>query len=187
MKKVLLAIAVSFISVAGFSQYRQAGSELSIGLEGGLPIGSLKDGYNAIYGATAKYAYNFDESIAVTLQSGYNRFNGKSQTYSLVGLSGTLKIPAVNYIPVKAGARFSMGQFYAEPQLGIGFFSQSGESESHFVYAGNIGVMVTQNFDISLKYEGFSGKDFDLSTGNESNKNFGFLGLRLAYTFPLGK
>lgn len=61
-----------------------------------------------------------------------------------------------------------------------------GDHKANFMYAGNVGVMVSPNFDISFKYEGFSVKQYDLS-GNSSNKNLGFLGLRLAYTFPLGK
>ncbi|PZP49353.1 MAG: hypothetical protein DI598_08025 [Pseudopedobacter saltans] len=186
MKKVLLAMAVSFISIAGFSQERQAGSELSIGLEGGLPLNGWKVNdeigkfSNFGVGATAKYAYNFDESIAATLQSGYIYFFGKN-------LQGTGVKVKTSQIPVKAGIRFSMGKFYAEPQLGVSFLHQSlsapvtefdgiSGSTSAFTYAGNIGVMASQNFDISLRYEGFS-----------KDGNAGFLGLRLAYTFPLGK
>lgn len=181
MKKIILSLAVSFISLAGFSQeYRQPGSELSIGAEGALPVSDLKKNSNVGFGATVKYAYNFDESIAATLQSGYIYFPGKSIAGGKVNMS---------QIPLKAGVRFSMGQFYAEPQLGVGFWHESfkgsdGEStvsgsgnESGFTYAGNIGVMVSQNFDISARYEGMK----------KDGANISFIGLRLAYTFPLGK
>lgn len=182
MKKVILSLAVSFISLAGFSQYRQAGSELSIGVEGALPVSDLKNATNIGFGATAKYAYNFDESVAVTLQSGYIYFPGKDLGGGKVNLS---------QIPLKAGVRFSMGQFYAEPQLGVGFWHGSAKATNNgedgdvsfsnntsgFTYAGNIGVMVSPSFDIGVRYEGMS----------KDGGNFNFIGLRLAYTFPLGK
>jgi len=177
MKKIMLSLAVSFISLAGFSQYRQPGSELSIGVDGALPVGNLKDVSNVGFGATVKYAYNFDESIAATLQSGYIYFPGKDL--------GDLK-ENMSQIPLKAGVRFSMGQFYAEPQLGMAFWHGStksgGESlgsgnTSGFTYAGNIGVMASPNFDIGLRYEGMS----------KDGAKLGFVGLRLAYTFPFGQ
>lgn len=186
MKKLLFAIGFGLISFVGFSQERQPGSELSIGLEGGLPVGSLHDYYGSVYGATLKYAYNFDETIAVTLQSGYNRFNGKNYTFSGLGQSITYKAPSINMIPAKVGVRFSMGPLYAEPQIGAGFFSGDGQSKTSFIYAGNIGVLAGQNFDISLKYEGWSGNYDDFSTDSKK-KNFGFVGIRLAYNIPLSK
>ena len=177
MKKILFVIATSFISLAGFSQYRQAGSELSIGIEGGLPLNGWTESGQKLYsfgiGGSIKYAYNFDESVAATLQTGYLNFLAK--TVNIDGATG--KMPALGQIPIKAGVRFSMGQFYAEPQLGMSIFTASGGgSSTAFTYAGNIGVQASKNFDVSLRYEGWS-----------KDGNAGFLGLRLAYTFPLGK
>lgn len=179
MKKVFLILAASFIGLSAFSQTRQPGSELSIGAEAALPVGNLKDASNFGFGATVKYAYNFDETIAATLQSGYIYFPGKDL--------GGLKVNH-GIIPLKAGVRFSIGQFYLEPQLGAAFvnqkWSETGNATNNsvsgnytaFAYAGNVGVFATPNFDISLRYEGMS-----------KNGTSSFLGLRLAYTFPLGK
>ncbi len=177
MKKVILSLAISFISFAAFSQERQQGSELSIGLEGGLPLNGWSAGGQKLYsfgiGGSLKYAYNFDESVAATLQAGYINFMAKTVTVD--GETG--KYPAIGQIPIKAGIRFSMGQFYAEPQLGMSIFTASGGgSSTAFTYAGNIGVLASKNFDVSLRYEGWS-----------KDGNAGFLGLRLAYVFPLAK
>ena len=187
MKKAFLTVAICFAGLATFAQSRPLGSELSIGAEGALPLNGfrLEDGQgvksdkisNFGLGGTVKYAYNFDETIAVTLQSGYIYFFGKDLGGGKINLS---------QIPIKAGVRYSMGQFYVEPQLGVGFYKPSikitsgtsttvnFDSYSAFTYAGNIGVLASQNFDISLRYEGWS-----------KNGSAGFLGLRLAYVFPL--
>ena len=175
MKKVFLTIAICFAGLATFAQSRPLGSELSIGAEAALPVGNFKNGSNVGFGATVKYAYNFDETIALTLQSGYLYFPGKD-------LGGGDKINS-SQIPLKAGVRYSIGQFYVEPQLGAGFWHFSGNNNSgslnqtRFTYAGGIGVLASQNFDIGLRYEGSS----------KNGENISFLGLRLAYVFPLGK
>lgn len=159
---------------------RPIGSEFSIGISPMLPVGNFSDGYSFGLGGNLKYAYNFDESIAFTLSAGYNNFWGKKTT--VAGVDFTPK--AQGFVPIKAGVRFSAGQFYVEPQIGVAISTNSEneritKNSSSLTYAGQIGVMVNRNFDIGFRYEA-------LSTGyNKSNgdaRTLGFLGLRLAYT-----
>lgn len=86
---------------------------------------------------------------------------------------------SIGFVPIKAGVRFSMANFYAEPQIGAAIGTNEG-SETNLTYAGQIGVMASPNFDIGLRYEGIStGKDI-----NGDNSSLGFIALRLAYTMP---
>lgn len=172
MKKTILSVVICFTGIAAFSQ-RTPGSELSVGIEAGQPVNYDFYTYNGIgIGGTLKYAYNFSESAAVTLQSGYISFAGKTADGE--------KSPSFNQLPVKAGLRYSFGSLYAEPQLGMSFVSQSKESTSAFTYAINIGLLAGDNYDISLRYEHF-GKSNDKYDFKD-----GFIGFRVAYTFPFG-
>ncbi len=207
MKKTFLAVAICFVHLFAFAQtttttttvtttktvittstneptaLRPIGSELSIGLETGLALGQLKDISSFGVGGTIKYAYNFDESMAVTFQSGYIDFISKNVnprndgSYSASGKTNT------SQIPFKAGFRYSIGRFYFEPQLGVSIIRQklvdygTSNSTSAFTFAANIGVLATRNFDMSVRYEGMS----------RGNGSLVYLALRLAYSLPLSK
>ena len=158
------------------------GSELSVGIEGALPLGGWDDGYNSKvasvgFGATLKYGYNFNAVNAITLESGCLYFPGNDL--------GGAKINST-LIPIKLGWRGSIQNFYFEPQLGVNFLDASAKatdglygsaygSATGFAYALGIGFFVSRNFDVNLKFERFSNSD----------GAFTFLALRLAYVFPL--
>ena len=190
MKKliVLLALSFSFVGITNAQSYleRPTGSELSIGVEGALPLNGwdaydLGGNHTKIspfgIGLTVKYAYNFSESFAATLQSGYLFFPGNDLGDGKINTS---------QIPIKAGVRLSMNRFYLEPQAGISSLNvkvksndkslEVSGSTTAFTYAIGAGVMASQNFDIGLRYEAMS-----------NNGTSGYLGLRLAYCFSLKK
>jgi len=169
MKKALLLFAAGlfFVGVSNAQYERPIGSEFSVGITGALPVGDFSDVSSFGLGADLKYAYNFNESIAATVSAGYNNFFVKDELKNL----GADK--NVGIVPLKAGVRFSMGGLYAEPQLGVAIGTNEG-SESALTYAGQVGVMATQNLDLSLRYEGWSKNDV----------KSGFVGLRVAYTMP---
>lgn len=174
------------ITVKAQSYQRQVGSELSIGVEGALPTTGwteyIGDG-NSIkisdfgIGASLKYAYNFNETIAATFQAGYIFFPGNDLGGGKVNLG---------QIPIKAGARFSMSRFYIEPQFGLSSFNlkakaddgtSTSTSTTPFTYAIGIGAAAGENFDIGFRYEAMYKDD----------SNVGYLALRLAYMLPFGK
>ncbi len=171
MKKLTFLLCILLTGFSAFSQNKTApGAELSIGVDGGFPINSnFKDFYKFGIGGTAKFAYNFDENLALTLQSGYLSFSGKT-------IDGE-KVPAVHFIPVKVGGRYTFSSgIYAEPQLGVSFIGGSGSSTSAFTYAINVGYRTTPGIDVSARYEGAS----------KSGGSLSFIGLRVAYGFSLG-
>ncbi len=144
------------------------GAELSIGVDGGLPLGDFGTVYSFGIGGTAKFAYNLNDMFALTLQSGYISFSTKKAYGS----------SSVGFIPIKVGARYTMnGGVYVEPQLGVTAISVSGASATDFTYAINVGYRMTPGIDIAVRYEGVS------ETGGSSS----FIGLRVAYGFALGK
>jgi hypothetical protein len=174
MKKILFAAIILLCSSNIFAQSKSSstGADLSIGVDGGFPIGSFGDGYKFGIGGTAKLGYNLNDMFAVTLQSGYISFSGKSQTF----FGTTIQNPAVGFVPIKLGLRYTVnGGVYVEPQLGVSVISGGG-STTAFTYAINLGYRMTPGIDISARYEGVS------DDGTAS-----FIGLRIAYGFALGK
>jgi hypothetical protein len=170
MKKLLLLSALSFASLTIFAQDKTSGFELSVGAEGGLPVGDFNTGYNIGFGATGKLAYNFDASSAATFQTGYMSFGGK--TVSAYGYSAS--VPAVGFVPFKVGYRYTLdGGIFLEPQLGFTAVSNGGGTA--FTYAFNAGYRMTPGLDISARYEGVS----------KSGSTLSFIGLRVAYSFSL--
>ena len=171
MKKALFAsvILLALTVTKSFAQDKvSTGPELSIGIDGGIPVGDFKEGYKFGIGGTAKFAYNFDENVAITLQSGYISFSGKD--------FGTLgKNSALGFIPIKVGGRYTFpGGFFIEPQLGVTNINK--RVGTKFTYGGNLGYRMTPGIDVSARYEGISA----------SGSNLSFIGFRVAYSFPFG-
>lgn len=157
MKKTFLLFATFFIGAASFAQ-----SELSLGAEVGLPMGTFGQGYSVGFGASAKYGYGVTDNSAITLSAGYMTFSVKSPGSGSYGM-----------IPVKAGYRYGFeGGFYVEPQLGVTMVSASGGggSTSGFTYAANLGYMMSK-VDLGVRYETVSAQGGSLS----------FIGARVAY------
>jgi hypothetical protein len=169
-------VAISaFISSASFGQSSVGRPSISIGAEIGVPAGDLNASRKIGVGGTAKAAFPVANDLDLTLQAGYISFSGDETT---VG-NTTIKGPALNFIPIKAGVRYRFvpGGFYLEPQLGYTSLSTPGESSSTggFTYAANAGYMFGKNWDVSARYEAVSRK----------NQNLPFVGFRLGYSFNL--
>jgi hypothetical protein len=167
MKKMFVSAAALMIAAASFAQSKseKPANDISIGVDGGLPLGDFKQSHKFGVGGTVKFAHNFDENIALTLTSGYLSFPGKDLGFGL-------KFPAQGIIPIKAGARYTFpGGVYAEPQLGVSILNNDGGSA--FTYAGNLGYTMTPGIDVSARYEGMS----------KNGSSIGFIGFRLAYSF----
>lgn len=190
MRKLFLLLSVGLLcsAISKAQYYRSTGSELSIGVEGALPLsgwdvyyndGSSKKISNFGIGATLKYAYNFNETLAATFQTGYIFFPGNNLEVAK---------DDIGQIPIKAGVRFSMSNFYIEPQFGLSSLMEKGQvvadnsvysysnTNTAFTYAIGIGTMAGRNFDIGVRYEAMS-KDGTTS----------FLALRVAYNLPFGR
>lgn len=170
MKKIL---TIAFIILAGFATKSHAqGFKLGLGLEGALPLGSLKDYYNVGGGLTIRGAIGIDASSAVTITTGAIVFIPKD--LSNIGLDTKAQLN----IPLKAGYKYNVGgPVYVIGELGAtmvrSYYSDAnGDLQSvgstHFTYAPGVGVNLG-GFDASLRYEGYQGQSF--------------MGLRLGFNF----
>ncbi len=137
-----------------------------IGLETGVPVGVENEKSNFELGGTARLQYGLSNNVALTLTSGY---------YNLFGTKypdGT-KRDNLDMIPVKAGIKaFFAPNFYFGAEAGAAFVTTNGNVKLDL--APTLGF-ANKSWDIGVRYESLTGQDF----------NYGIVGLRIAYGFPL--
>jgi len=170
MKKVLLATLL-FVGVAATS-FAQNG-KFSIGVEAGLPVGSVSNTHSFAIGGSLKYDLPVAEELAFTASAGYTSFIGKTTSVTFGGSTISTKQPAFGYVPVKAGLKYNLTPaFYAEGQIGVAIGANGG-SKTAFAYAPGIGFKFTDNLDLGVRYEGWSANGGTISQ----------IGARLAVSF----
>ena len=187
MKRISVLL-IGFIAVATTSTFAQEttpvtpvktaaqrGLSLSVGPEFVVPIGTLRSQqkYKFGIGGSAKLVLPLSSNWDGTISVGY------------IGFSRSKFDTAINEntfttIPFKAGIRYRANSgLYVEPQVGYTQIKDKNtEGSGQFTYALNVGYLINNMIDLSVRYEGFSGKFNGGST--ESVK---LLGLRLAYNF----
>lgn len=165
MKKILFTLVVlSGFAVSSFAQSSKDGGKFSIGVEAGLPVGDISNGYNFVIGGSLKYEQPIASDVAVTLTAGYSSFQGKT-------VAG-YKFPAVGFVPVKAGLKFNIADaFYGEAQLGAAFSTKKNGGTA-FAYSPGIGYKFSDAIDLGVRYEGWS-----------HNGTVSQVAARLAYSF----
>jgi hypothetical protein len=150
----------------------QGRPSLSLGAELGVPAGTLNTTQKIGVGGSAKVAFPVGSDLDITASAGYISYSGDEV--------GNTKRPAMNFIPIKAGARYRFvpSGFYIEPQLGYTSVNSPGSSGATggFTYAANAGYIINRNWDISGRYEAISLKN---------NINYPQVVFRLAYSFGL--
>ncbi|HLW19761.1 MAG TPA: hypothetical protein VKX33_05540 [Cyclobacteriaceae bacterium] len=169
MKKLFLLLFMGVISTSLFAQ--KGHNQASIGAEVGLPTGSVSNSLNLGFGGTAKGLYGVGDAGQVGFTLGFIR-------YGFDG-AGSGVSAGMNVIPIMPGYRHHFDNLYAEGQVGLAIvkssFNYGGYSASASTTNASIGIgggYLYENFDISLRYQGYG-------TG------FGTLGLRVAYNFSL--
>lgn len=188
----LIKIATLSLAIAGLSFGAKAqnvktttttsnGVRLSIGVESGIPVGSLSDAYDWNLGGSVQADIPVAANLFVTANAGFNNFFGKTYNAGIV----SLKAPDINLVPVKVGLKyFPVQNFYVQGEAGASFIANKnkiGATESAaFVYAPQIGVQFpvgNKNYiDAGIRYE--SNSKF-YTNGNNNN----FFGIRVAYAF----
>jgi len=161
------------------------GVRYSIGVDGGLPVGNFKNGYNwSIGGSVQADIPVVSNQLFVTVNAGYNNIFGKNDV--VVG-NTTVSPTDFHLIPVKAGLKyFPISNFYVQGEAGAAFLlnkSDVGANKSTaFVYAPQIGVQfpvsASSFIDAGIRYEATT----KYATGVDASK-VNFIGLRVAYGF----
>jgi hypothetical protein len=184
----LAALAfLGFLAYAGKAKAQDAPKatkqefRLSVGPEVGLPIGSLKDGYNWNLGGSVQADIPIAQRLYVTVNAGYNNFFIKDEFKQQGGKNMQL-------IPVRAGLKyFPVGDiFYVQGDAGVSFLANKSDLQADkstaFVYAPQIGALLKlapKNYlDIGFRWQS-TASFYD--GGSYAN----FLGLRVAYSFGL--
>jgi hypothetical protein len=176
MKKLLLILGVTLFATASTyaqKETRVGRPSISVGVDGALPLGDFKESHKFGIGGTVKGAVPVATGVDITLTTGYISFGGKTDS----DWGEIYKVPAVNMIPIKAGVRYTFAAGpYFEPQIGYTLLSAKGmKSTGAFTYAANVGVMISPQVDLGVRYEAMS----------KNSSTSSFLGARLAYNFSL--
>ncbi|WP_299586033.1 hypothetical protein [Mucilaginibacter sp.] len=166
MKKILLALVIlGGTAFSSFAQTKSGDGKFSIGLEAGLPVGDIHNGYNYLIGGSLKYELPIAASTLFTISAGYSSLHPKS-------VLKDLGFGSVGFIPVKVGIKYYIENgFFAEGQLGAAFGTKSGTGTA-FAYSPGIGYTFDGGFEVGVRYEGWS-----------NNGTIGQAALRLAYRF----
>lgn len=149
MKKVLLFVAVIFVSAASVN----AQGKTTFSLAGNMGYGTYTYG-KLVAGGDIQADIPATTGLKITASAGYESF-GYSTSYVSNGVTYTTKGHS-SYIPLLAGVKFNLStNLYGHAQLGYSLSTASGGTGA-FTYAPSIGYMLSKNFDISAKYFGLS-------------------------------
>ena len=145
MKKLLLAVAVTLVSAASVN----AQGKTTFSLAGNIGVGTTKY-YKLVAGGDLQVDIPATTGLKITASAGYENFSYK------VPVTGGTVSGHSSFIPLLAGAKFDFSpKAYGHAQLGYSVSTLKG-AKGAFTYAPSIGYMVSQNFDISVKYLGLS-------------------------------
>jgi hypothetical protein len=172
MKKILFALAVlggtalsSIAQTASTSSSpKTEGGKFSIGLEGGLPVGDVSNGFNAVVGGSLKYEFPTATNTYFTISGGYSAFLTKAVLKNLGAQS------SVGFVPLKAGIKgYVSDGVFLEGQLGVVFSTENNGGHA-FVYSPGLGYTFSGGFEAGVRYEGWA-----------NNGTVSQVALRLAY------
>lgn len=197
MKKLSKLIAVASVAILGLfttKAHAQSGTpanawRFGIGVEGLLPTGGqLKNISNVGLGGTARLQYGINNSVALTITSGYYNFFGKENTATYTNGTTVTRVTnkAVDFgmVPLKAGIKAYVAEgFYISGEVGAGFETKDAYRGATGDYNGKATKLILspgigysfKSVDIGARYENYSG----------NNNNYGAAALRIAYGFKL--
>ena len=169
IKLICLLLLLGMVTNAQISKLNS--TNLSVGADFNFAERNLNITHQRGIGVTVKSEYVFAKHASATLSVGYVSFyKNKLSNVDVQQLSG---------IPIKAGLRYYLGNFYVASDAGIviktGFLSGNA-----FAYSFSVGDEIitskrNQNsLDISLRDEGWI-----------RSQPYNFIGLRLAYEFRI--
>ncbi len=168
MATAIVAVSVMFGTSAKAQTTTPSPWRFGIGVEGGVPTGTVHTVSNIELGGTARLQYGADKGLAYTLTSGYYNFFGKEY-----GNAGG-KYGSIGLVPVKIGIKaYFVPSWYFGAEGGAAFETRNGNNTKLDLSPG-LGYS-TKTIDIGARYENFSGQ----------SNNYGLVSLRVAYGFGL--
>jgi hypothetical protein len=163
---------------------------LSVGVDAGIPTGSLSDNYNWNIGGSVQADIPvIAHQLFVTVNAGYNSVQVKNNLRLVTAADEiTNTAPNIQLLPVKAGLKyFPVSNFYIQGEAGAAFSLNKSnvgfDNPAAFIYAPQVGVQ----FPLAGKSFIDAGVRYEASTNFMSNvsSNINFVGLRVAYAFAV--
>ena len=166
MKKVLLSfIVVIFTALHSFAQ-DDSPAKIGVGVDVGVPIGSISNTYEVTMGVTAKAEIPIASPVNLTFTTGFTGYvtkGGYSVNYTTDGSYSNGAVAC--FVPLEAGAKvYVAGKFFVEGDLGFSFNINSTSSDFTGkkvapMYAPMAGYTIPfgssrVSLDLSLRYEG---------------------------------
>ena len=191
MKRIkFLLLGLSLVGAVGtFAQETPAarGLSLSLGVDGGIPIGSFASDskYKFGLGGSAELALPLTKNLDGTISAGYIAFSRSK-------INEVRNENTFTAIPFKAGLKVRTNSgFYFQPQLGLTQTKISdAEGAGVFTYAANVGFLIAKAVDLSVRYEAMAprkGKNIPGATSPQEDVSAKIIGLRLAYNIPFAR
>jgi len=165
------------------------GVRMTVGVDGGIPTGTLSDTHNWSIGGSAQADIPvISNQLYVTVNAGYNNIFGK-KNYTVVTPNGsiTADVTDVQLLPVKAGLKFfPVSNFYIQGEAGAAFALNKKDlgfdKSAAFVYAPQVGVLFPLGgksyIDAGVRYEGTT-----KFNSNVDGSDLHYFALRVAYAF----
>jgi hypothetical protein len=174
MKKTITLTAICICIIAAMpARAQRPGASFSMGAELAIPTGDLSLVSPLGLGGSGKFLFPVSSNFGFTVSAGYLYYLQKNYFGERVG--------GFHAIPLKGGIRISANKgFYFEPQFGYTSFGSGGEdagSDGAFTYAGNIGYLIGNKLDVSMRYE----------SATKDGESIAHVGLRIAYSFSLAR
>ncbi len=172
VSKIVLLVTLLLICQQGIAQANKKHSfSINFGPEAAFSESSFRTTHRNGYGGSFKAEYTFGKHISATVNSGILVFEGRGYFENLVLQQKAYK--NLTAIPVKAGLRYYIGNFYAAGEAGAVFLNNYTNASRPAVSIG-IGDKIKigrSKIDISLRQEFWF----------ENPKNLNMAVLRVAY------
>ena len=173
MKTLLLTLLFAVgIAISSFAQLKPDSLSaakhrirLNIGVDAGLPTGSVSEVYNFVLGGSAKLEVPTITDTYLTITAGYTAFFIKGSLKSNGAPSTS------NFVPLKAGVKIYTDNFFFEPQAGI-VWSTEHDGGHAFAWSPGIGYSLNNGLEFGARYEGWT-----------NGGTIGQISARIAYRF----
>lgn len=173
--KLLAVVVLVFSSLTGFSQ-------VSAGLEMGLPMGNFSNLAGTGFGATVRYDASINKQLSWSASIGYLSFSGKTLNI------GNVSIPfgSTSNVPLAGGVKYyfpGTEGLYGAMDITINFLSTYGYTFNSG-NGGGYNTIGVSNTVIGVNPGlGYRVSTWDFAFRYNSAGDFSSLGLRAAYVF----
>lgn len=165
MKLLCIVLLICFPLAVCAQVARKGSTNVSAGVDFLLPSSAFATSHNQGYGVTLKSEYVFARHISATLAGSFYHFRGGEAN-------------DINLIPVLAGLRYYVGNFYLGGEAGAGI-GVNPVNRNGFMYAFSVGDEIItgsggNSLDISIRLQNWN---------QQTTQRF--YGLRVAYEFRI--